>query len=121
VKDYNFNLEVYWSPKTVRDESKAQGFANTKAFFVQTLNNVVRYTEKHDKISIYVKVVVDKYIDYDYVLSCSNNVLPRHNIYVMPQGTTRKEIFDNCVKVKDVARKYGVNISTRAHILGLFD
>lgn len=121
VKSFSFNLDIYWSPKTVKDDSKAQLFPNTKAFFVQTLNNVVRYTRKRDNVSIYVKVVADEYIDYDYVLACSNNVLPRHNIYVMPQGTTRKEIFDNCVKVRDIARKHGVNISTRAHILGLFD
>jgi len=121
VGPFCFDLDIYWSPKIVRDESKLQDTANTKIFFLQTLNNATYYAERNDKISLYIKVVIDEYIDYDYVLTCANHILPRHNIYVMPEGSTKQDIFDNCVKVRDVARKYGVNISTRAHILGLFD
>ena len=121
IKDPKFNLEIYWSPKICRNKDDITAFANTRIFFLQTLYCITDIVQKLDNVDLFIKTVIDDYIDYDFILSCAKSKLHSHNLYVMPQGVTKQEIFDNCVKAMEVAKKYGTNISTRAHILGLFE
>jgi organic radical activating enzyme len=72
--------------------------------------------------SLYLKIVYEPDNQYltrfiEEISSVYNHPDFRQRIYLMPQGTTRKELLKNAGIVFDACEKYRFNFSSREHII----
>ncbi len=83
---------------------------------IEIINNVV----KDDRV--FIKLVIDKKERDSFAHRFLNHIIDKYpklqyRTYLMPEGKTREEIINNSPIVFDLCERYGVNFSSRQHII----
>jgi len=100
----NKNVKYILSPKL---------FELMDVDFYEDLLSKVKDNEK-----VFIKLVFEpdnRHIDY--FLENSIKSFDKHKIFLMPEGATRDELLLHMGPVLDAAEKFGVNITSREHIM----
>ncbi len=101
------NIKYIFSPKFESENDLDENFIKTRKIIDYNYNNV------YFKIVYQNKNLIRYYLDflketYDKLFG---------KVYLMPEGKTIQELMKNSYECFNVAKQYGFNISSRAHII----
>jgi len=90
--------------------------SNDAAFYRDILSKI------HDHPNLYLKLVYEADNGYsksflDYLRIKHQEMIREQRIWVMPEGTTKEELFKNAPAVFDICDEYNFNFSSRSHII----
>jgi organic radical activating enzyme len=120
-KYYNIETNGYGLLKLIKeaDPSKCVKYILSPKLFVEKdLDFYIKLTKEIiGNKNVYIKVVAeDTKLVHDYLqFVTSFNINER--VYLMPEGKTRDELFNNCHHVFDMCEKYKFNFSSREHLI----
>jgi organic radical activating enzyme len=105
------NIKYILSPKTIAPSLKSKYIQNDYVYKIVEEEN------------IYVKLVIDEFCmvpennTSNFIRKLIAAGKNPQKIYLMPKGTTPKELKENSKTVFDLAEKYKCNISSRLHLI----
>lgn len=79
--------------------------------------NIKKYISKFPE-RLFLKFVISKRTDMQEIANfCREIQAMQHQVYFMPEGITRDQVLANQLFVAEMAKRSGVNFTTRLHVL----
>lgn len=109
-------LELDYLIKNVYEEKNIKYIFSPK---FSTEKDVLEIAKKIEKLlinpNVYYKIVVLK--ESRFIDSLLQKIGNTKNVFLMPEGKNRDELFENAPRTFDLAEKYKCNFSSRTHLI----